>query len=427
MQSTNTFELARYGADLQRRMHDMPIGDPLSGAPYGEYLKSKALGMVIGVVASVVTMGAAAPLMASTVLATQIAGGVMMAGGVLSGVGTLTGNKKLAKIGGIMSLAGGLGGLASNALNAGGVGGAFASGSGSEAVSSMANSFMDSASSISGGLLYGDRVAGAAEAKAAMDFSSTPDTLAKSQGQLYGPAEDVISGAAKVEPSAGAIGTGGAEQPKGGILETGTIDGKNPVPQPDGKATITLDQTPAAQSSGNFPFAEDAPGAGINQKTTIIEPAVKTTDKGIFAKASGFISDNKELLKTGAGALEMGMKYGMGGDAAEAATQEALAKAKVYDAQATLLGTQNEQAQFNLANQNKKSVMLSADDPQLEQKLAQAKADGAAVGIIPIIGGGGIKQTGPTAFNTAANSVAPTGQQVVRQPTFNAPTPQRAA
>jgi len=420
MQSTNTFELARYGADLKLRMHDMPIGDPMSGAPYGEYLKSKALGMIIGVVAAVATMGAAAPLLASTVLATQIAGGVMMAGGVLSGVGAVTGNKKLAKIGGIMSLAGGLGGLASNALSAGGSTGMFAAGSGSEAVSSMANSFMDSASSISGGLLYGDRVAGAAEAVSAGDF--------KGAGEIATTNPVADSQAGIVEKALGEPGTPApaGELPVIEVKPNAVAEVK--VGTGTGETNLPLDQAPSAQvpDAGGATPATDAMARGEVYGPT--KPAA--AEKGILAKANSFLSDNKELLKTGVGALEMGMKAGMGGDAADAATQEALSKAKVYDAQASLLTTQNSQAQFQLANQNKKSVMLSADDPNLDAKMAQAQAEGAAIGIIPSIGKGGITQNPNATFGNAANMAgtqAPSGQQVVRQATNTTATPQRVA
>ena len=308
MQSTNTFELARYGADLQRRMHDMPIGDPMAGAPYGEYLKSKGLGMVIGIVASIVTMGAAAPLLASTVLATQIAGGVMMAGGVLSGVGAVTGNKKLAKIGGIMSLAGGIGGLASGALNSAGAGGAFASGSGSEAVATMSSNFMDSASSMSGGLAYGDRVAGAGAEKVAGEFAQsnagvaaepvaagtiTPDNI--SNGPPGAPVEQVPDGTIKL-----------ADTP----ANTGSTDvGANLMGETPGGATgITA---PAAPGDA-LKFSAGDPNGGIIKN----ELAKSGANDSMLSGANKFLGDNKELLKTGANALEMGVKYGMGGDAA---------------------------------------------------------------------------------------------------------------
>jgi hypothetical protein len=411
MQRINTFELARYGADLQRRMHDMPVGDPMSGAPYGEYLKSKALGMVIGVVASIVTMGAAAPLLASAVLATQIAGGVMMAGGVLSGVGAITGNKKLSKIGGIMSLAGGIGALASTALNGAGVGGAFASGSGSEAVSTMATSFMESANSVSGGLLYSD-AASAAEAAKATGGELGLDTATASP---VADSQAGITETALAEPSA-------ASAPGS---EAGTIDGKNAVVQAEApKPTVTIDQAPSAAvpDAGGATPATDAMARGEVYGPT--KPPVE--EPGILSRANSFLSDNKELLKTGAGALEMGMKYGMGGDTAEAQEAYYQAAAAKSGAETAYLTTKNDELKWQMENQNKKSIMLSADDPMLEQKMAQAKADGVVVGVIPNIGAGGIKQTGPTAFSTAQ---AGAGQQVVRQPTFNAPapTPQRAA
>lgn len=85
------------------------IGDPFGGPASGSREKSKGLGMVIGVVASVMTAGAGYAMWAANTGMQALAGGAMMAGGVMSGVGAVTGNQKLAKIGGIMSLAGGLG------------------------------------------------------------------------------------------------------------------------------------------------------------------------------------------------------------------------------------------------------------------------------------------------------------------------------
>ncbi len=48
-------------------------------------------------------------------IGTQLVAGAMIGGGVLSGIGAITGNKKLQKWGGILSIAGGIGGLASGA------------------------------------------------------------------------------------------------------------------------------------------------------------------------------------------------------------------------------------------------------------------------------------------------------------------------
>lgn len=45
-------------------------------------------------------------------------GGLMVAGGVMTGLGTITGNKKLAKIGAVLSVVGGVGGMISGATTA---------------------------------------------------------------------------------------------------------------------------------------------------------------------------------------------------------------------------------------------------------------------------------------------------------------------
>lgn len=86
------------------------IGDPFGGPASGSREKSKGLGMVIGVVASVMTAGAGfmAFSAAQGMTLGNLAAGAMMTGGVMSGVGTVTGNTKLAKMGGYLSLAGGL-------------------------------------------------------------------------------------------------------------------------------------------------------------------------------------------------------------------------------------------------------------------------------------------------------------------------------
>ena len=114
----HTFEQAQAMRYYRQRFSDMPVGDALNGAAYGEYLKSKVLGAVIGVVAAVASVWtggatlAAMGAITSANIGAAISAGAMVAGGVMSGVGAVTGNKKLMKIGGVMSLAGGLGSMA---------------------------------------------------------------------------------------------------------------------------------------------------------------------------------------------------------------------------------------------------------------------------------------------------------------------------
>jgi hypothetical protein len=67
---------------------------------------------VIGIVAAVGSVAAGAAAISAGSL---LVGGAMIAGGVLSGLGALTGSAKLQKYGGLLSLAGGIGGLATNA------------------------------------------------------------------------------------------------------------------------------------------------------------------------------------------------------------------------------------------------------------------------------------------------------------------------
>lgn len=67
---------------------------------------------VIGIVAAVGSVAAGASALAAGSL---LVGGAMIAGGVMTGLGVLTGSAKLQKYGGLLSLAGGIGGLATNA------------------------------------------------------------------------------------------------------------------------------------------------------------------------------------------------------------------------------------------------------------------------------------------------------------------------
>ena len=121
----NIIEQQRAVTYYRQAFHDMPVGGPMDGAAYGEYLKSKGIGMVLGVVAAAAAVftggaslglwGAAAGATVST--ASAITGGLMMAGGVMTGVGAVSGNQKLMKIGGVLTLAGGIGSLINSGMN----------------------------------------------------------------------------------------------------------------------------------------------------------------------------------------------------------------------------------------------------------------------------------------------------------------------
>jgi len=101
------------------KLLDSPVGDAFAGPAYGEKLKSKGLGQVIGVVAAVAAVSTGVGMVGlagGLGSAAGLAGGAMVAGGVLSGVGAITGDKKLSKLGTTLTLAGGIGGVATNAF-----------------------------------------------------------------------------------------------------------------------------------------------------------------------------------------------------------------------------------------------------------------------------------------------------------------------
>jgi len=389
--------------------------DPYEQMQIGAPNKSRAIGMVLGVVASVVTMGAAAPLLAAPVLATQIAGGVMMAGGVLSGVGAVTGNKKLAKIGGIMSLAGGIGGLAASAANSAGVGGAFASGSGSEAVSKMAGSFMESVNSVTGasGLGIGDvyNAGDAARAVSGADFqkAGTIDVAGVESGGAPN-LEDPNPGALTESSSGGAPNL---EDPNpGGLLNKASEAQPGQINIAPAEAPVTA-QTPAPTQSAAG--SQIDPANISNSPTPEWSAQVAKNAPAEAGKDTLFGMNKTELMKTGAGMLEKAAAAAFSPD--QQKQQDALIA--TYGAQAARYNSQTEVEQYKLANAKKQVVMISADDPSMDAKVKDAAAKGHEVAFIPAIGTGGVKVTGNTAIGNAQQVAA---QAPVRQGVFNKAT-----
>lgn len=98
---------------------EIPVGDPFGGAAYGEKNKKafksvvKVLAPIAAIAATVATGGAFLAAGGFAALSagsfTALTTGLSFAGSALSVVGQATGNEKLTKIGGIASLAGGVG------------------------------------------------------------------------------------------------------------------------------------------------------------------------------------------------------------------------------------------------------------------------------------------------------------------------------
>lgn len=402
MQMTNTFEAERYGRELKLRIEDMPIGDPERGGPYGEYLKSKGLGMIIGVVASVVTMGAALPMMAAGAsLASQIAGGVMFAGGALTGIGTVTGNKKLTKIGGVLSLAGGLGALGSSALTGAGVGGAFAPGSGSTALQNMAGGMMESVNNLGTSLGLGnsyDPSAVASATSAGGEASVVPLEGASTPGVEV---SSVQAPAVEVKPLPG---TENANLQMELPSATGGDSGGGILAKAGGQG-VRVPQGGLGYQPSN------AAGGAVNGGGTTAGAAAATSEKGLLSQASGWLKDNAELVKVTSSMVEKGIGAGMAPDQEE----QLAALAARYNAETKMLKTQQEVLEYQKNNMSKQVAMVSADDPDRENKVKAAAGKGIPVVFIPAIGAGGVTQTGG-AWNTGAANVAP--QTPVRQATF---------
>lgn len=353
MRQISALEVGYQHAQINARIHDMPIGDAFKGPAYGEYEKSKALGMVLGVVASVFTMGAALPMLASGTMAMQIAGGVMMAGGVLTGVGAVTGNKKLMKIGGVLSLAGGIGGWAANATGITG-------GMGSEALSKFAIEASGSIDAVLGTSLQQSAATAAANGVDAVLAENTAaglvDQIPLAQAATAPAATQTVEQAATAQMQQ-------AITPKSGLLQT-ELAGQS------GQATTI----PLAGAQPPATAATTAPaGTGTPPVTP---PAAKPT--GLLGKF-GVTGEEAKLLAEGV--------KGFASSGFEPDQQAYIdAATKRTGAETSLLASQNELLAWQNANRQRQVVMISANDPEMETKMADAAKKGFPVGIIPVVG-----------------------------------------
>jgi len=376
MQKLNVFEAVRNGEQIRNRMLDMPYGDPFSGAPYGERLKSKGLGMIIGVVASVATMGAAMPLLAGTTMASQLAGGAMMAGGVLNGVGTVTGNKKLTKIGGVLSLAGGLGGAAvSGTFGSGIADAAKGMGGGSSAIQSMSGSFMDSVNSLGLGNIYNPETVAAAKGAGQSTATLSPagaEAVGGVGGAEVSPVTDT-AGAVEARPLYG------ADAPLGGKAPELQIAGTD---QSSGIINKQVADTGGGIKGGVQTNLKTQAGSDVASAST---PAQANKSGGILS----FAKDNAELLKLGAGVVQ--------GFTAPNTQPQIDALTAKYEGDSNLLKTQNEILQYQQANMGKQVAMISADAPDADAQVKVAKAKGLPFAFIQPIGTG---YNPPRASNT---------------------------
>ena len=350
----NTFELRDNLRYYNQRFSEMPVGDPMSGACYGEYLKSKALGAIIGVVAAVAavwtggaTLAAYAAAGSTVSIGSAIAAGAMVAGGVMSGVGAVTGNKKLMKIGGVLALAGGLGSMAASAFSG-------TSTVAGEAVNAAPVAAEGSAAGASEQLV--GKLAGAGTSEA---FGAA--------------AEGMNSGALNIDTlAAGKVPSLGA-----GLEEAAAVGSQAGAPvQQGGIVAQVLGDTPSAALAQP---ANNVPGAA-NVQTPAAEG-------GFLEKAGGWMDKNKTLVEMGGKilsnlggqAVNGGNASGAGGGTGSTEANDGLLVAKTGEANASADALRAKAAaeEQQRKNANTQVEMISANDPNRDAKVADAVARGA--------------------------------------------------
>jgi hypothetical protein len=368
----NTFEQAAQVRYYRQAFADMPVGGPMEGAAYGEYLKSKGVGMVIGIVAAVATMGAGIGVMAAGTLAAQLSGGAMIAGGLMSGIGAVTGNKKLTKIGGVLALAGGIGAIGSSFATEAGWGGAFAKESGSSAITEFANSTKSVFSNIFTGSseTAGKEIAVEGGSTIDSDIQGTP---------VEGPAYESSGSIAQSmsgTPTADAFAPTKTAMPLSDSVPAGTLELSGGTTNP---SFATPDQ--AAIASGGASAPQDATSqfgqttkkfATPDTSGSATAPAA-TESKGLLAQAWDKLNSplGKEMAM---GALKMA-GTSLAGDK-ESAENLADAQSGLYKAKTDQTNVETELAKMKAANANAVPIALDPRDPQYAAKKAAAQAAG---------------------------------------------------
>lgn len=366
----NTFEQAAQVRYYRQAFADMPVGGPMEGAAYGEYLKSKGVGMVIGIVAAVATMGAGIGVMAAGTLAAQLSGGAMIAGGLMSGIGTVTGNKKLTKIGGVLALAGGIGAIGSSFATDAGWGGAFAKESGSSAITEFANSTKSVFSNIftGGSETVGKEIAVEGGGTIDSNMQGTP---------VEGPAYESSGSIAQSmsgTPTADAFAPTKTAMPLSDSVPAGTLELSGGTTNP---SFATPDQAAIASGGASAPqdatrqFGQTTKKFAIPGTSGSATAPPATESKGLLAQAWDKLNSplGKEMAM---GALKMaGTALAAGGGGAKESAENLADKAK-----ADQTNVETELAKMKAANANAVPIALDPRDPQYAAKKAAAQAAG---------------------------------------------------
>ena len=231
------------------------------------------IGAVGSVGAGMAAVGGTMAGFAAAGLGTQLIAGAMIAGGVMTGLGAVTGNKKLQKWGGILSIAGGVAGLAS---------GAWSSAAGSIAEQSAESVAREGFQ----GLEYGRNVGEAA-------------------GAAAGGLADASAGMLQANLGVTDIGVGAASA-------GGAVPGIAPVAAPvvTGSATpTTVNLVNAGGTTATAPGLQGVVDVAKEKLSGLT--ANSEVGGGMLSKSMSWMEKNPRLTQAGAGLLTAGLSaYG---------------------------------------------------------------------------------------------------------------------
>ncbi|MBQ1765095.1 MAG: hypothetical protein IIZ92_19660 [Aquincola sp.] len=239
---------------------------------------------VVAAFAGAATGIAAATAVGASMFAT-VAGYALAAGSVLSGVGAITGKKDLMKLGAVLSLAGGVGTLASAATSA-------ASGASTAGLSGMdlaADAAAGSANSVSGASAA---LGGSAATAAPALGEVTLGTAWKDLGQTAIPGGDMV---AAVDPMS--AGLGAASQASSAAQPSLMDLAAQKLTQPAAGGLADLGGMSATTAPADA-VAQGAKGLTMQDVQSLWDK-VKGASKGV----GQFVKDNKEVVQLAGGAL----------------------------------------------------------------------------------------------------------------------------
>lgn len=229
-------------------------------------------------------------------MAAMVCGGLMVAGGALTAIGAVSGNKQCSKWGGILSLAGGVGALATGAANA-------TASTVADQAAGTATTTSTAAGNLSGSAAGTAATDGAAQLAGTEALTPVVDGSAAS----LAPATGLETAAAPVaDTSGGLIGSNMATTAP--VMDGGAeaLAGSTMAPVGDvAAATPGVDAVAGAEALPTPPAGSVSVGA----PTTEVAPSsVFDQIKSAGTKLSKFATDNKGLVQVGAGIVQGAMK-----------------------------------------------------------------------------------------------------------------------